>query len=46
MAPQDMAFGLRRMYQAHRELAERGSKQVAVFRSMADAPRWLAGPTS
>jgi len=46
VAPQNLTFGLGRMYQAYRELSGRGTKQVAVFRSMAEALRWLAQPTS
>jgi hypothetical protein len=42
VAPQDLAFGLGRMYEAYRGLHERSTKQVAVFRSLEEAVRWLA----
>jgi hypothetical protein len=46
VAPLDLAFGLGRMYQTYRELSGSGTKQVGVFRSLAEALRWLAEPTS
>ena len=42
VAPQDLAFGLGRMYQAHRDLESRSTKQVGVFRTMAEAQAFLA----
>jgi hypothetical protein len=41
IAPSDLAFGLGRMYQAHREHQELSTKTVAVFRSMEAALEWL-----
>ena len=42
VAPQDLAFGIARMYQAHRELNEMSTKKVGVFRDRESAYRWLA----
>jgi hypothetical protein len=42
VAPQDLAFGVARMYQAHRELNEMSTKKVGVFRDRESAYRWLA----
>jgi hypothetical protein len=41
VAPRSALFGLGRMYQAHRELDERSTKKVGVFRSMEEAVEWL-----
>ena len=41
IAPRTALFGLGRMYQTHRELDDRSTKQVGVFRSMEDAIEWL-----
>lgn len=41
VAPDDFAFGLGRMFGIHRRGDERSTKQVAVFRSMAEALDWL-----
>ena len=41
VAPQDLAFGIGRMFESYRELDERSTKQVAVFRSMQPALAWL-----
>jgi hypothetical protein len=41
VAPDDLAFGLARMYGAYRETNSHSTKQVAVFRTRADALRWL-----
>ena len=41
VAPGDLAFGLGRMCEAYRSLDSRSTKQVRVFRSMADACAWL-----
>jgi len=43
VAPADFAYGLARMYASYRGLQEQGSKQVAVFRAMAEAMAWLKG---
>jgi hypothetical protein len=40
-APQDIAFGLGRMYQAFRELNPASTKKVGVFRSLREALAWL-----
>jgi hypothetical protein len=42
VAPQDVAYGLGRMYEAYRGLNKRSTKQVAVFRSLEEALRWLS----
>jgi hypothetical protein len=44
VAPDDLAFGLARMYGAYRETSPHSTKQVAVFRTRADALRWLGLP--
>jgi hypothetical protein len=41
VAPQDVQFGLGRMYQVYRELESRSTKQVHVFRSLELALAWL-----
>lgn len=41
VAPHDLAYGLGRMYEAHRALTGKSSKQVAVFRTMPEALAWL-----
>jgi hypothetical protein len=41
VAPEDLAFGLGRMYQAYRSLNEQSTKTVGVFRSLPDAVAWL-----
>jgi hypothetical protein len=41
VAPDDYAFGLGRMYSAFRETNPQSTKQVAVFRSRANALQWL-----
>jgi hypothetical protein len=41
VAADDLAFGLGRMYQTHRELTGTSSKEVAVFRSLPEALAWL-----
>jgi hypothetical protein len=41
VAPQDLAFGLGRMYGAYRELNPGSTKQVAVFRTRKAALNWL-----
>jgi hypothetical protein len=41
VAPNDLAFGLGRMYEAYRSLDDRSTKQVGVFRSLADAFAFL-----
>ena len=42
VAPGDYAFGLGRMYESYRRLEGRSTKQVGVFRSLADAMEFLA----
>jgi hypothetical protein len=37
VAPDDIAFGLGRMYQTYRSLDERSTKEVGVFRTWKDA---------
>lgn len=48
VAPQDLAFGVGRMYQVHRGLNERSTREVGVFRDRDSALAWLAalGPAS
>jgi hypothetical protein len=41
VAPGDVAFGFGRMFAAHREANPRSQKEVAVFRSMDAALKWL-----
>lgn len=41
VAADDLLFGLGRMYQAYREMKPGSSKEVAVFRTIADALAWL-----
>ena len=41
VAPQDLAYGLARMFETHRTLNQRGSKVMSVFRSMQAALDWL-----
>ena len=41
VAPQDIAFGLGRMYQVFRELSPGSTKKVGVFRSLREASAWL-----
>jgi hypothetical protein len=41
VAPQDESFGLARMFEVFRESNPRSKKEVAVFRTMAAALRWL-----
>jgi hypothetical protein len=41
VAPDALAFGLGRMYQAYRELRSGGAKQVAVFRTRGEAFAFL-----
>jgi hypothetical protein len=43
VAPQQEIFGLGRMYEAYRGLANRSTKRVAVFRDRVEALRWLSG---
>ena len=44
VAPQDLFFGLGRMYESLRESAPHATRQVAAFRTRAEAERWLAEP--
>jgi hypothetical protein len=41
VAPTDLTFGLGRMYEAHRALQSRSTKDVGVFRSLAEAYAFL-----
>lgn len=41
VAPQDVAFGLGRMFETYRQSNLRSNKEVAVFRSMPAALKWL-----
>jgi hypothetical protein len=41
VAPDDLLFGLGRMYEAFREAAPSSRKQVAVFRTRPEAMAWL-----
>jgi hypothetical protein len=41
VAPQDLAFGLGRMYEAYRGMNPGSTKEVAVFRTRQDALDWL-----
>jgi hypothetical protein len=41
VAPQDIAFGLGRMYEAHRAMSAQSAKEVGVFRTMTEALAWL-----
>jgi hypothetical protein len=42
VAPEDLAFGLARMYQIHRSLEGHSTKRVGVFRSTDEAMAFLA----
>lgn len=46
VAPQDIYFGLGRMFEAFRTRSSQTRKQVSVFRSLLEAERWLAQPPS
>jgi hypothetical protein len=41
IARENLHFGLGRMYEAHRSMLPGQTRQVAIFRSRADALRWL-----
>jgi hypothetical protein len=41
IAPSEFAFGLARMYEAYRNLDDRSTKMVSVFRSMDEALAFL-----
>ena len=41
VAPAHLSFGLGRMFQTHRELDERSTKTVAVFKTLGDALEFL-----
>jgi hypothetical protein len=41
VAPEDFAFALGRLYEAHRGLDQRSRKQVSVFRTLEAAVAWL-----
>ncbi len=42
VATTDYAFGLGRMYEAHRTMNDRSTKEVAVFRTMEEALAWIS----
>ena len=44
VAPEDLGFGLGRMFQAYRELEKGSRKEVGVFRTLGEAFRWLNIP--
>ena len=44
VAPQDLYFGLGRMYESLRESAPHSSRRIAAFRTRAEAERWLDAP--
>jgi hypothetical protein len=41
VAPEDLGFGLGRMFQAYRELEKGSRKEVGVFRTLDEAFKWL-----
>jgi hypothetical protein len=41
VAPSDLAYGLGRMFQVYREAEQRSSKEVGVYRTMAEAIKFL-----
>ena len=41
VAPENLAFGLGRMFQAYRELDRRSTKEVGIFRTMEEALAYL-----
>jgi hypothetical protein len=41
VATNDYAFGLGRMYEAHRTMNDRSTKEVAVFPAMKEALAWI-----
>jgi hypothetical protein len=41
VAPQDLAYGLGRMYQTHRNLESHSTKEVRVFRTLSEALEYL-----
>jgi hypothetical protein len=46
VAPQDWAYGLGRMYETYRHLEPKSTKQVAVFRTLAEALAFLGWDTA
>ena len=44
VAPQDLYFGLGRMYESLRESATHTTRRIAAFRTRAEAERWLDAP--
>jgi hypothetical protein len=46
IAPQDVAYGLGRMYQAHRNLSDGGARAVAIFRTEDEARVFLGIETA
>ena len=41
VAPEDLGFGLGRMFQAYREMEKASRKEVGVFRTLEEAFEWL-----
>jgi len=41
VASENLAFGLGRMFQAHRELDRRSTREVGIFRTMEEALAFL-----
>ena len=44
VAPEDLGFGLGRMFQAYRELEKGSKKEVGVFRTLEEGFAWLGMP--
>lgn len=42
VAPENLAFGLGRMFQTYRELEKGSKKEVGVFRTLGEAFEWLS----
>jgi len=42
IATEDLHFGLGRMYESRREMAQKSNKVVRVFRALEEALQWLA----
>lgn len=41
VAPDDLAYGMGRMYETYRTMDERSTREVAVFRGMEEAMAWI-----
>lgn len=46
VAPQDLYFGLGRMYESLRDSVPHATRRVAAFRTRAEAERWLEAPVN